>query len=450
MGHLLRLANTKSTIPRCLDIFSAPATDTSIENITEKEYYNQGDSHPGSNVVFIITGASGEYVDLRESTLHLTCRISKLNDDNSTENLGEDDFCGPVNLPLHSFFRQIDVRVNSKTVSDLTPTNPYAAMFHVLTQYGTDATEGYMQNMMYVKDTAGQLDDNAAHPRTSLNFGLRQRCAWTRNKDFTLSGPFFSDIFKIDRFLPNGVKIELTLVQSPDAFRLIAPDRTKRFQLHIKNAMLRLKIATINPMLFVGHNAAFKEGEVAKYPYIKTDFRTRVWEASTITQTYDDVFNGNCPGRVIMGMVTNNSYAGDITTNPFYFQDFDIRNISLKVNSKQYNGRDLTMNFLQGDISEPYTLLYQSARRWNGDKGLTISRNDFLGGFTLFVFDLENRHADDYNYPLMETGNLTVTMTFGSPGPAEKLTIMFMGLFRGVFGIDSARNINLVDKIRPK
>ena len=119
-----------------LDLFTIPATQTSIHKGQWIEY------HPLSNITdtgpieFNVSGTGEEYLDLARTQLYVKAKITKANG----TALDADTQVGPVNLFLHSLFSQVDVSLNERLISASTNTYPYRAMIESLLNYGEEAT----------------------------------------------------------------------------------------------------------------------------------------------------------------------------------------------------------------------------------------------------------------------------------------------------------------------
>jgi hypothetical protein len=72
-----------------------------------------------------------------------------------------EDKVAMVNLGLHSLFRQVEVSLNSITVS---------TMLDVLLLYGHDAKETMLQSEMYFKDLAGNMDSLPGGRNSGLEY----------------------------------------------------------------------------------------------------------------------------------------------------------------------------------------------------------------------------------------------------------------------------------------
>ena len=93
-----------------------------------------------------------------------------------------DEHVGIVNNFLHSLFKQVDVFLKEKKVTQATGTYAYRAYLETLLNYGPAAKESQLTAAMFYKDTAGKLD--VADPTAAAanaNMGLKKRYAFNQD-----------------------------------------------------------------------------------------------------------------------------------------------------------------------------------------------------------------------------------------------------------------------------
>ena len=98
-----------------LDLFSVPDTDISIESSLITAYEPVTTLSPKSGEVsFHIPGNPDEYIDLAHTFLYLRASIVKGNGDKIEENK---DVVGPINLALHTLFKNVELSLNNTPVT---------------------------------------------------------------------------------------------------------------------------------------------------------------------------------------------------------------------------------------------------------------------------------------------------------------------------------------------
>ena len=115
-----------------LDLFTIPATQTSIAKGQWIEFHPLSNITDTGPVKFNVSGTGEEYLDLAKTQLLVKAKITK---ENGTA-LDAETKVGPMNLFLHFLFSQVDVSLNERLISASTNTYPYRAMIETLFNYG--------------------------------------------------------------------------------------------------------------------------------------------------------------------------------------------------------------------------------------------------------------------------------------------------------------------------
>ena len=82
---------------------------------------------------------------------------AKVTKANGTD-LVADEAVGVVNNFLHSLFKQVDVFLKEKQVTQSLGTYAYRAYLETLLNYGPSAKESQLTSALFYKDTAGNMD----------------------------------------------------------------------------------------------------------------------------------------------------------------------------------------------------------------------------------------------------------------------------------------------------
>ena len=83
---------------------------------------------PGAPIEFLVPASGNLYRRLDESSIHVKLKIVK--EDDSA--LAADSNVGPINCTFHSLFRNIDVELNGKLITDPNELYPYRAYIETL------------------------------------------------------------------------------------------------------------------------------------------------------------------------------------------------------------------------------------------------------------------------------------------------------------------------------
>lgn len=416
-----------------LALFSKPPVDTSVERFMETEYKFDGNITSGATMEFNIPGTSPHYIDLHKSRLKMSVCITKA--DGSA--IGDGDHVGFVNLTLHSLIQQVEVALNQINVSSTIGRNyPYKAMFDTLINFEEDPKETYLQAEGYYKDTAGFM--NSRNPIQGGNSGLLLRSIETHGgKSWDLEGPLCIDLGSQNRYIPNGVAINIKMNPTLDSFRLMSTTK-EQYKVKIINATFKAREILVSPGVLIGHAAAFEETN-AYYPYMRSEIKTFNIPTGNYDFSVDNIFQSMVPSRVVVAMISANGYNGDYGKNPYNFQHYNLNYIDFKVDNASRPGAALMPNFNNGNYVSSYLSMFSVMSKYHANEGNYISRSEFSGGYALFCFQLFNKQSRDF-IDLPRKGHTSLSMRFKTP-VHEPVTVLVYGHFPANLQIDKTRNV---------
>ncbi|XP_038045901.1 uncharacterized protein F54H12.2-like [Patiria miniata] len=378
-------------------------------------------------------------MDLNQTQLHVKAKVTKADG----SNLAEADHMGPVNLFLQSLFSQIDVSLNDRLISPSTPTYPYRAILETLLSYGSDAQISQLTAALFYKDTAGKMD--SADPTAAddaANHGLKKRYKFTKgSSEVDMIGPIHSDIFFQDKHMLNGVDLKLKLIRSSNAFCLMTAGANPAYKVVILNASVFVRKVKVSSAVMLGHMKALEKG-TAKYPIKRNLCKMVSVPRGNLTLTQDHVFLGQLPNRIMVGCVTNEAFNGRYGKNPFNFQHMDINFLTVHVDGEQIPYSPLKPKFKAPgkNFIRAYQTLFSGTDKMYQDEGITITRDDYPAGYTLFAFDLSPDLSVAGHFNLVRRGNLRLDVHFANPLEAT-INVIIYAEFNNIIEIDQARNV---------
>ena len=200
-----------------LDLFSIPPTQTSLEKGHWVDFQPVSSVSDGGPITFLCPGTE-DYVDLSKTILVIRAKVTKADG----ADLDADAKTGVVNNSLHSLFKQVDVFLKEKQVTQATGTHAYRAYLETLLNYGPAAKTSQLTASLYYKDKAGKMDTRdptLATDNADVNPGLNARYVFSKeSKTIEMSGPLFCDVFMTDRLLLSFVDLKIILNRNIDAF----------------------------------------------------------------------------------------------------------------------------------------------------------------------------------------------------------------------------------------
>jgi hypothetical protein len=354
-----------------LDLFSLPPTQTSIETGKWIQYKPISTLTDDSPIEFVVPGNGDEYVDLSNTMIQVTASIIKSTGAKITVE-AESKTIGPVNNWLDSLFSQVDMSMNQKLVTPQNNTYAYRAYIETLLNYGYDARNSQLTCGLWSTDESGDMDDCAEE-----NEGLTKRRELTQlSREVEMVGNLHLDMCNQNKFLLNGVELRFKFIRSRDTFSIMSAGGTIPCKVHISDVNLWVRKSKISPTVLLAHDKALQTA-TAKYPMTRVEVKTFTLPTGIMSKTLDNVFLGQIPKRIIIGMVTNAAYNGDYSKNPYNFKHFDTNYFSLYVDGEQVPSKPLQPHFEANN--NKFVMAYHSLFSGTGiqfkDAGTVISRD---------------------------------------------------------------------------
>ena len=432
------------TQPEELNLFTLPPTQTAVERTYIQEVRPISQLSENSPIDFHLSGANGlEYVDLKNSTLFVKCKIKKTDGTSLTK----DENCVPVNLFLQSLWSQVDVSLQGKLINSTTNNYPYRAMIQILTESSLVEDANKLQSQLFYKDTQGQMDATGS---ADGNLGLFNRYVLTsQSKSVDMEGPLYHDIFQMKRYILNQVDIQVRLYRSKSTFCLMSKSENTEYTVFLEDVVLKVMKVCVNPGIIWGHNEALSTTP-SKYPYIRTEIKMMAIPSGQSTFIWDNIFQSTRPLRVYVGFVCSDAVSGNLKKNPFNFKHYHLNQINLFCDGVSYgNGGPMKLSFEKKSgqsVMPMFMNLLRTDGKWTGSGGGNITRSELDGGYALYAFSLEpmfEGFENNFKYlNLQKRGNLRLEVQFGSP-LSETVTCVLYAKFPGYFEIDKTRNVIL-------
>ena len=165
--------------------------------------------------------------------------------------------------------------------------------------------------------------------------------------------------------------------------------------------------------------------------------------AQTQIKEIDNVFLGNVTNRMGCFMVANRDQAGTMTKNPFHFRHKNISKIAVSVDGQTVSPGVLSIDISSKDAKDAYFQLMTTSGKLKKVESSIIEPDDFLEGYTLFLYDLTPRgQCGDEQFTIRKKGNVHIDLEFKTP-LSETNTLFMFSEFDGEIEIDRERNVML-------
>ena len=410
-----------------LAVFSTPATNTSVREKRFIEYPT--DSSLNSQVIkFKIHGDQMQYYDLKNTRLYVRCHIEDINGEKPTE----DATVFPINHLLQSMWKYVEVYVGGKLISHGSDNFPYKSMIRTLLHNcNTRGQVNVKSSELFFPDTPHNFD--VFDPLEGLNTGMDMRKAIAgTGESFDMEGPLNESCMQLNRYILNGLDIEIRLHRASDSFILMTQNKDKKYHLKLEEVTLKVCTVDVGSAIVMAHAKGLEKGGLAQYFF--TQDHIQAFNASKGDVNFSrNIYSGNLPYMIVVAIVDARRHVGEYDKNPFLFGHYDAKSVSCLVNDISIPGRPMTSEFLKGRYAAAYTSFAAVS------ENCFIDYEAYKGGYTMWVFNI-NPKENDEDLRLLKSGNIRLDIPFGTELP-EPVQVIVFGHFHNCFQIDELRKV---------
>lgn len=432
----LNSLNQEVAYTPALQIFATKQNQVAIENIRFVEC--QPISVIGTDdspVEIQIPGTGQEYLDLQRSRLYVKAKLLK----HDGSSLTAQEKTSIINLPLQSMWSQIDICMNGKLISMNSNNYPWKAYIKTLLNTSHDDLL-HLESQLYYPDDPN-MDDN--DPKNGSNTGLIKRGAFTEaSAEFEMEGNLMEDIFSIDKYLVNGIDINLKLYRTNNAFMCMSKEASPNYKLVLLNVIFKACKVKIDPGIYLAHEKQMQVSQ-AQYPFLKTEVKMNSISINSSEFLWDNLFQNALPNKIIVCFVNQAALTGSYAHNPFNFINSNVSSIGLYVDGVSVPSRPLQLDFDKGHFVTAFLNLFDCAESKQNRTGLTIERSYFASGYSLFCFTIEPNNLGGKYLNLVKTGHTRLEVRFKSPTSTAISCLMFAE-FPALLQVDQFRDVRFI------
>lgn len=461
MGHLP--PKTKFGYSPALALFEKPSVDTGIIGCKWVQYRPLSQISDSGVLQFTISGTSNDYVNLQKSRLQVKGHICNA----SGDRIANTDEVSLENLPLQTLWNQVDLSLQQQVISSKVGTNyAYKSYLDVILNSSVSEMDNQLTSQVFFKDDGGFMD------KGNGNSGYRLRKKYVEGgAEVEMEGPLYLDICQQERPILNGVEINLKFWANKAPFIISSNSIESGYHFKITDANLYVCMVEVSPAILVGHAAALKESP-ALYPLRQSDFKAFSIPKGEYRHAVDNIFQGDVPSELIVGIVSSEAYIGAYNKNPFNFYNYDcnycgffingnatptqpfqprydnpvsLPNIKPDSKPKKAGGNKKRSIESVGNetLNNAYVSSYLSLfDQYRSSTDVPISRIEYPNGYCLYRFRVnENSNGKEVDFiSPPRRGHTRLSLKFAKPLP-ESVTVIVYAHFPRTLQIDEARNV---------
>ena len=414
-----------------LDLFERPSLLVAFDGAFEQRI-GPVYSPNGPTLEFKVVGDRNNFIKLQDIFLEISCSIHQHNGadlrytdtDTSIENSDQPVF---VNNILHSLFSDCDVFANGVKISTANGVYGHKSYLETEMSYSDDAKKSWLACQGYNYESA---------PGDRTHADINDRATSTRSSaSINLIGKLSVDFFTCDQLLIPNVSLRIKLVRAHNDFIVISDDAGKRYTVKIRDANLYVrKMIVSEPVVASIERVLLKTP--AMYKYTEVLPKTFIIPNGQNSWKHEDVFMREPIRRLAIAMNTNTAFGASNMSNPYHYQKFGMRAITLYRNGIPTAGTPLeTIDDKRAYLSSLTALAF-------GRNSHGIPLNGFPHHYVI-VFDLTStlEASQELIHPELTNSSITLEMSF-TDNLVNPIEVFLLGEKASTVFINSTRNVS--------
>ena len=320
---------------------------------------------PGAPLEFFVPAHGPHPISLKDCTLALQWTVVK----NGHEKITPLEKVAPINLAHHTMWRQVDLSLHHSVLHSPGLLYAYRAYIEKLLGYNKHEKDSILNTEFWYTDDPGNFqlartygsrekdlkdfekmtpEQKALNPYgDTINKGFADRNEAIITKLFGVDteGPIHLDMFQQDKPLLPGVDIGLKFWPNSSDFTIMqARKNLNNYNVIIKNACLKICYIEMKDTALNSIESRLIK-KPATYPITKTVLKQYFISHNTASFSIDDIYQGDVPSILIIGLIKAVSFAGNKNDNPLRFCNYNLKSIGFYVNGESVPSKPINVCF---------------------------------------------------------------------------------------------------------
>ena len=306
-----------------------------------------------------------------------------------------------VNNIMHSIFSNAEVYINNQQIYN--SNGLYAHKSYISNNFKAAISE--YKGVLHCEGYDYEQDpEDISNPLPDPFFTRRMKLL-SRPDGFMLYGKLGIDFFSTSELLYPNMKIRLRLIRTRPNFYMISDN--PNVSLGIVDCSLYTRRIALKDDYHKKRMDMLAYAPV-EYNYLETLAKTFIIPARQNQFIQENIFNNAPIRRIAIAMNTNSAFTGSFTENPFWYQQFDLRQIRI------LRGGQPIVDFDTADNCRLYVTTMKAMNFQDDIPSIPI--DDFKDHYVL-VFDLTSMQdaTENCHYPELVGEPLRLELNFTNP-----------------------------------
>lgn len=414
-----------------LDFFTPIITENVLKYGTDIELFPVNALTDSGPFEFQIARDPDHYIDLPLTRLSGTITVTKL-DGSPLTDVETISIC---NFFPHTLFKQIEIEVEGTQINDISSsTYPIKAYLETILTYGSEAKSSHLQMAGWSTDTINKEESETAE-------SFKKRKELIKNKNYHFNIILHCDFFHIEKYLLPNLALTVKLIRNSDSYSLMGSALVAK--INIKKLRLQIHKIKIDPEFDKGIEGNLIK-EPALLPLTQSKIKSFLLQTGTSSTTVQSVLHGTLPQSLVVCFLSAKSFNGDISSNPFFFQHFNLNLLNLRVNGNPFHARPFQPDYTDGDFYREYRNLMDHGGVQHGNNVIAISPKEFVSNSNFYIYDFSPDLCNSYHHHSNKFGHIDIEIGWSTP-LTDNIYMIIYGSYKQTIHINGNRNVNLIE-----
>ena len=392
------------------NLFEKVELETGVKKIHTQTFHPISSTNSQGPFIFEIPADPEKFTDAESIHLQGRMRI-RAKTGNVLSDLAAGAKVSTVNNIFNSLWSSINIQLNDTEITD--PSSRWYAFksyFENHLSYSTPTKENVLAFKGYIKDTPEKYDDIGSDTTNSTNVGyLKRQKMFEKSKWVYFCINIHADITTLRKFIPPNVKIMIELRRNSDEFCLLSHKAVDNFKIELEEMRVRVNRIESSTEVSKYYANEIKMGKIPRLSIDRSLLKTYTKSSGRFDLSEYNIISGRqLPDQIIIGVMEEGAHSGDITKNPFHFQDFGISEACLVVNGRREHPELYRVDKESGDKADLYSSFLENVGVGTDDRECGITYNDYYGGSFLLVWDRTQDKCNRFHRHEQDSGSIDV------------------------------------------
>lgn len=434
----MALINPASTdlIPEYLNLHSTLPTQVACEKSKYQIYYPKNPIEKGGPISFKVVSGDNDCIDAFNTVLYMATQIVEPDGSPIAEKLPDGVTDNPNRFALFvngigtSMIQIVDVKLNDKRISSNDNNYAHRADMENRLSYSIEVKD----NSLTMTGFESEETPFDSIPAADLHFddgeapdeALKLRWGKVKHsKRIQTISRIHTEICDQPKYLPANSVLDFTFHPNESAF-VILTKHEKKFLAKIVDARLIVRHVKIHPTIGRQMEDVTVKGEKMKYPVRRVEVTYYTKGAGMADLSQPGIIHGKKPRRLFFGMIELDAFHGSYKKDPFNYQHFKAKEVSIRVDGERYPDEAMKMNFNELDTVMPLFNLLSTTDSFLGVKDIGINLTNYHVRNTIFAFDLTPTSTTAWeNFELTSNAIIDIQILLAEPTTESVAVVIY-------------------------